>query len=89
MKKIPRHIDSDHRHEAFKLDVLALIQKHEPQLRQIEMLAVASKLVGMLVAAQDQRTVTPESAMKTVSINIEMGNQQFIGELLNKTDGHA
>lgn len=89
MPKMPRRIETDHRHEAFKFDVLALIQKHEPQLREVEMLAIASKIVGALCAAQDQRKFTSQAVMMTVQINIEIGNQEFITDFLNKPAGNA
>jgi hypothetical protein len=50
----------------------------------LEILAVASNMVGKLVAMQDQRTVSPQMAMDTVSRNIELGNNQVLDDLLSE-----
>lgn len=47
-------------------------------LRGEEMLAIASIFLGQLIAAQDQKTMTPQRAMAIVTRNIEAGNQQAI-----------
>lgn len=46
-----------------------------------EMLALSAHLVGQIIAMQDQRTVTPEMAMKIVARNIEQGNQEAVDGL--------
>lgn len=75
-------------HTVFRNDLVAVLKKHGDTLTAPEMLALASHLVGQLVALQDQRTVTPEMAMKLVADNIEQGNQEAIDGLLD-TKGSA
>lgn len=70
-------------HEAFYLDAVELLKKHSEHLSAREMLAIASNLVGKIVAMQDQRTTTPTQAMDIVAKNIEIGNKHVIGELTN------
>lgn len=68
-------------HEAFYQDLAELLRKHTADLPAIEMLAVAANMVGKLVALQDQRTITPEIAMKTVAENIQAGNRQVLDQM--------
>lgn len=77
-------------HEIAFQDLNALLKKHadEHGLSSLEMLAIASNLVGKLVALQDQRTVTPAVAMKVVTMNLEEGNRQAI-EAVMQSQGQA
>jgi hypothetical protein len=47
------------------------------------MLAVASVLVGQLVALQDQRSMTAAMAMQLVAQNIEVGNREAVAKMNN------
>jgi hypothetical protein len=76
-------------HEVAYQDLANLLRKHADKLSSLEMLAVGANMVGKLIALQDQRTVTPELAMKVVAANIEMGNQHLIGALVAKSDGSS
>ena len=76
-------------HEVLYQEITALVTRHARQLSPIEILAVASNMVGKLVAMQDQRVVTPAIAMETVSKNIEVGNKQAIDALANSQGGKA
>lgn len=69
-------------------DLKGVIAKH-PQLSAMELLALASQMVGNLIALQDQTKVTPDMAMLVVRENIEIGNATAIQTLLGKTDGTA
>lgn len=75
-------------HEVAYQDLIALVRKHEKELSALELLAVAANMIGKLIALQDQRTITPEMAMKIVADNIEYGNQTVLREL-GKSGGTA
>ena len=75
-------------HEATYQELTALIRRHSDEMTSLEVLAIAANMVGKLIAMQDQRTVTPGSAMEVVIRNIEYGNQQVLAEISN-TQGAA
>lgn len=77
-------IEAGPQHEVAYQELAALLKKHAGHLSSLEMLAVAANLVGKLVAMQDQRKVTPETAMEIVARNIEMGNAQVLALLESK-----
>ena len=68
-------------HEIAYQDLCVLVNKHADKLSAIELLAVASNMLGKLVAMQDQRAVSPAMAMEVVARNIESGNQQVLAQL--------
>ncbi len=68
-------------HEVAYQDLCALVNKHADSMSAAELLAVASNMVGKLVALQDQRKMTPGGAMEIVAKNIEHGNQQVLQQL--------
>lgn len=70
-------------HEVAYQDLCALINKHASVLTPLELLAVASNMLGKLIAMQDQRVVTRDTAMQVVVSNLELGNQQALDELLS------
>lgn len=75
-------------HQVAYQDICALVNKHADGLSSLELLAVASNMVGKLVALQDQRAISSELAMETVVQNIERGNKQVIDDLMqNKGRG--
>ncbi len=63
-------------------------QEQEHGLTAMELLAIASNIVGKVVAMQDQRAVTPAQAMAIVASNIDIGNAEAVAELL-KSKGSA
>lgn len=65
-------------HQEFRNDMIALLTKHSGALPADAMLALASHLVGQLVAMQDQRKLTPAMAMELVAANIQAGNAEVI-----------
>lgn len=69
-------------HEAFYQDLCATMKRHGANLSAPELLAVASNLVGKLIAMQDQRTMTRERALEIVSKNLEAGNAQALAEVM-------
>lgn len=76
-------------HEVAFQDICALLTKYAGDLSAEEMLAVASNLVGKIIAMQDQRCMTPEDAMKIVQNNIEEGNRQAVEHLRDSAAGSA
>lgn len=76
-------------HEVAYQDLCQLIGKHAGKLTAIELLAVAANMLGKLLAMQDQRTTSPEMAMKVISANIEHGNQTVIATLASAKGGTA
>lgn len=69
-------------HEVAYQDICALVNKHADRLSAVELLAVASNMLGKLLALQDQRTMTSERAMEIVAQNIEYGNKQVLAQLM-------
>lgn len=70
-------------HEAYLTELKACLGNGGKDLPVDQLLAVTSQFVGMLVAAQDQRTMTPERAMAIVARNLEIGNATAIEGLLS------
>lgn len=68
--------------EAFRNDILAVLNKHAGTLDASEMLALAAYTTGQIVAMQDARKWSPAMALDVVAKNIEAGNAQAI------TDAH-
>ena len=84
MKTLPvtsRHVSLM---DAFK----KAVGEHQ-DLTAVDVLAVASQLVGNLVALQDQTRITSAMAMELVATNIEMGNRTAVETLLRETAGNA
>lgn len=76
-------------HEVAYQDLCQLMNKNADKLSPIELLAVAANMLGKLIALQDQRTTSPEMAMKVVSANIKFGNRTVIEQLANSSGGTA
>lgn len=76
-------------HKAFRDALIATMAQHGSDLQADELLAIASHLVGQLIALQDQRTMTAAMAMEIVMRNIEGGNADAIDPLLTQTGGRA
>lgn len=76
-------IPASEKHKAFNDDVKAVLRKYQDQLTAEEMLALASHLVGVLLALQNQHTMTKEQAIEIMQSNIEAGNQEAMIPLLN------
>lgn len=74
-------------HEVAYQDLCTLVNKHADKLSALELLAVASNMLGKLLAMQDQRTTTADLAKETMIKNIEFGNQQVLDQLLQSKGG--
>lgn len=68
-------------HEVAYQDIMDLIGRHKGTLTPVDLLAIASNIVGKLIALQDQRKVTVDMAMKIVHANIEVGNKTVLDDL--------
>lgn len=66
--------------EAFRNDLIAVLNKHAGSLDASEMLALTAYTTGQIMAMQDVRKWTPELALKLVGDNIEAGNAQAIAD---------
>ena len=77
--------DADKRLHA---DIAALIKRHLSPDTSDRVLAIASQVVGQVLAMQDQRKMTKDMALQIVMENIEAGNQAVIASLQN-TKGSA
>lgn len=75
-------------HQTLFTDFTEILRKYE-HLSKPEILAIASQIVGMLIALQDQRTMTSEIAMAIVTENLQMGNKRILDELASKSEGSA
>lgn len=64
--------------EAFRNDLIAVMNKHAGHLDASEMMALAAYTTGQIMAMQDARKWTSELALEVVARNIEAGNAQAI-----------
>ena len=74
-------------HVAFMDSLKAALAEHQ-HLTPPEMLAIASQVVGNLIALQDHRRYSPDRVMEMVARNIEIGNQAAI-EGVMRSEGSA
>lgn len=81
-------VDPSHAHKAFYADFAEMMKKHLADEPAEVVLAIASYVVGQIIAMQDQRRITPDMAMQIVSRNIEAGNTHAIQAVTN-TEGNA
>lgn len=86
---IQRTVTARPEHEVVYQDIIALVGKHAHKVTQAELLAIAANMVGKMIAMQDQRTMSRETALKILIANLELGNQQVINELKDAIGGHA
>jgi len=75
-------------HEIAYQDILNLMNKHKDKVNAIELLAIASNVVGKLTALQDQRQYTSAQVLEVVAKNVERGNAQILAGLM-ETKGSA
>ena len=70
-------------HKNIRKDILALIRKSLPEGGTAEVtLAIAAQVVGQILALQDQRTHTAAEMIELIQANIELGNQQYVAQLM-------
>lgn len=79
---------TDARHMTFKRDLDKLLKKHIGRLSAEHLLAISAQVTGMIIALQNQNTMTPESAMIIVSENIKIGNDGMVKNVMH-TKGSA
>lgn len=72
-----KSIEPSARHLEFRDGAIALLRQFE-DLPAVELLALASHMVGQLVALQDQTKYTAAQLMDLVGENIEAGNAEAI-----------
>jgi hypothetical protein len=84
-------VDANAVHEAFYQEVCLVLKKYEERykLPGEEILAIMSNMVGKLLANLDQTKFTEAAGMEVVCKNLEMGNQQVLDALLERTAGNA
>lgn len=68
--------------------ICAMLREDFGHCSAVELLAIASQIVGQLIALQDQRTMTTARAMDIVIGNIEAGNARAFA-VLDKPEGSA
>ena len=61
-------------------DLLAILNKHAGALDASEMMALAAYTTGQIMAMQDARKWTGDTAREVVAANIEAGNAQAIAD---------
>lgn len=83
-----RRIEPNDAHKALKADIDAALLKHGKVMSSAEILAIISQMCGMVLAMQDQRTMTKDAALEIMTSNIEIGNAIVIANL-NATQGRA
>ena len=82
-------IQPDARHEAYLAELKAALGSSGRDIDAAELLAVTAQFVGMLIAQQDQRRMTPAMAMEIVANNIEIGNATALADLTGPMGGAA
>ena len=84
-----RKVDASSAHEQCRDAIIRAMEPFAEKIGPVGMLAVASTVVGQLIAMQDQRTMTPEMAMNLVCKNMEEANKAVVDGLRNTTAGQA
>lgn len=75
------------KHEITYQELAELLRKRG-DIDALELLAVASNMIGKIIAMQDQRKVNKEMCLQLVAANIEVGNKQVV-DILTKTVGNG
>ena len=74
--------------EACRQALIDAVRPYADKLGAQGMLAVASALVGQLMALQDGREVTPAMAMEIVACNLEAANRRAVDGLRDCPDAN-
>lgn len=74
----PRVVPAGEMHEALYAELCVLLEKYGGGMSAEEILALASNLVGKLIAMQDRAAMSPERAREIVILNLEEGNRQAV-----------
>lgn len=75
-------------HEAVYPDLVKVLKKYE-HLGGVTILAIASNMVGKLIALQDQTKYTPAQILHLVNQNIMEGNDQALATISGPVAGHG
>lgn len=76
-----RTIEPNEKHKAFFDEMKEIFAKHAAQISSEELLALSAYYTGMVLALQNQKTMTPDRGLAIISRNIELGNAFTIGEV--------
>jgi hypothetical protein len=76
-------------HAAYMDELKAALGNSGKDIDSAELLAITAQFVGMLIAMQDQRKMTPAMAMELVARNIEQGNASALADLTGPAEGKA
>ena len=82
-----RSIASTPEHEALNTELFDVILRHR-HIPAEELLAIASNIVGKLIAMQDQHKYTTDQIIRLVEENMALGNASIMATLQN-TKGSA
>jgi hypothetical protein len=63
------------KHEVVYEDLIKLMRGHADVLTPLELLAIASNMVGKILALQDRTETAYDEAMNTIKVNVEYGYQ--------------
>jgi hypothetical protein len=86
---MPKIMEPTLAHEAAMVAMKEAMRLYADALGAEGMLALASQLVGNLIALQDQTKYSTNAVMRMVEANIEEGNRAAVHELLGQTKGSA
>lgn len=73
-----KNFQSSDKHRRIHKDFKKVLTRYAKDLTAMEMLAIASHLVGTLIALQDKTKVTPAEAIELVQQNIQAGNDEAV-----------
>lgn len=76
-------------HQRCRLALLEAIRKEAGDMPAEEVLAIVAYTVGQLIALQDQRRITPATAIQLVTENIEQGNRDAMIEAMSNPGKHS
>ena len=86
-----KKLDMKPEHLRVILDIVGILKKHEEELSSIEILAVLSNVLGVVIAGQDPVSHSREEILRIVNVNMEMGNRSAVRSVLSTREpaGHA
>lgn len=73
--------------ESFRLDLMALLERHAGALPAEQVLALAAQVVGQLIVYQDARRFTQAEIETLVSTNIVVGNRDALEAVIQANGG--
>lgn len=69
--------------KALREDILQLVRRHLFPNTPERMLAVASQVVGQILACQNPMVLDKDRAVTLIQTNIEQGNHDFVNALMS------